>query len=362
MNNVYNKSNTLDDIHFDIPTRKIIGIDFPSGDFFSQILQLSNNIDYSSLLNINKESKFNDVTLLSEYLKAIYGQQPSLPLLSLSRFFIQFILELNRAERKKVFSINLNRLRKSHSNLDFQYIDIFLKIKEEIRTFFQIELTCNVSLIGGKVVDFISNVPYNESNGDYDIWFYGDTNLVFEKLHKFNEGTIFAQNNITNNNVSYKYCESGKHHLKEFIRTENGIESKIQFIQTSLASNDFDNYLSDEDILNKFDFLHCCVGIDEERFFWTKNALKAIRNKNIVFNNLGASKVFHERIMKYINRGYTINYINMIYGALGTLFSIMNSFPNEDLDFDRLTHLPYDQELWQNFRSLNLGYENLTGM
>jgi len=60
-------------------------------------------------------------------------------------------------------------------------------------------------------------------------------------------------------------------------------------------------------ILKTFDLLHVAVGIDKKNAYFMEGSLDAIKNKEIIIYKYFSFKRIAERIVKYINRGFSIS-------------------------------------------------------
>jgi len=63
----------------------------------------------------------------------------------------------------------------------------------------------------------------------------------------------------------------------------------------------------DGNILKTFDLLHVAIGIDNKNAYFIEGSLDAIKNKEIIIHKYFSFKRIAERIVKYINRGFSIS-------------------------------------------------------
>lgn len=243
----------------------------------------------------------------------------------------------NKQEVEKLFITPLSKLSKiDYSNEILSYsIDIIKELNAIVPG--------NYNIIGGKIVDLLNGVSFNDSVGDFDIWLTGvEDYTVYEITDKIHEH--MAKKYEIDEDKSHNGCCS--YFDKKY---NKNITIKIQVIIKS-------EFVNVNDIFSKFDFLHCCIGIDSKNIFWRQGALKAIKQKNIVINGLYPSRVLHERIIKYINRGYKINYPNFILCAISVLFGVFNS---PEIPISYVKNANFDNPIWRSFRGGN-SYESVT--
>jgi hypothetical protein len=252
-----------------------------------------------------------DIRTLSKTLSRSTSLEDNNNVLLLTNIFYDFIKankDIN--SNKRIFIIDRERFIKKHSKSK-SILDLCDLIIEDVK----VNCKCNeVNIIGGKLVDCMLGLDYSESSGDFDIWF-DDKNFssnFFYSIENNNNKTNFEYHQIDDLNKSC-YSFIGKN--KEYN------EVKVQLICNSEMEDI-------SDIFEIFDFLHCCVGYDGKNIFWRQGALKAIKQKNILINNVSSSRICNERISKYVKRGFEITYPNFILVSIMTLLSILNDSVN----------------------------------
>jgi hypothetical protein len=282
-----------------------------------------------------------DTNILIEYMKNKFDISVSHPnSLILTSMFYDYLEYLsNKHINEKIYVIPFEKLYKNH-NVDKNIIDYAIRIMKDLNS----RIQANYNIIGGKVVDMLNGVSFEDSVGDFDIWVTGSG---------INE--LFTQQDALYDYIKNNYVldeEKSRHDCITFYdKKEKNITINLQIIFGK-------NFVNVNDIFSKFDFLHCCVGIDSKNLFWRQGALKSIKQKNIIVNGLYPSRVLHERLIKYINRGYKINYPNFILCSLSVLFGVFNS---PSIPSSLVANSPYDDPVWLRYRSSN-SYEELTNI
>lgn len=225
----------------------------------------------------------------------------------LLHIFYNYIEYINNKKNNKLFIKNAIFFSK---NRDSRILDVYNEIVDDIMSIDSINSNISINLIGGKMSDYLSGKSFDDSDGDYDLWIVGaDPYLINDLLIR---NSIFTYNQ-----------ENSTHRYSNFTKSFFGKEIKIQLI---LAEFEFI-----EDVFNKFDFLHCCIGYDGKYIFWRKGALSANDKKEILINRIYSSTQTNERLNKYISRGFTITYPQMVLISISTLFSLENISFNESL-------------------------------
>lgn len=248
--------------------------------------------------------------------------------------YLNFIA--NRHVTDRLFILPIDKIIKSKANLDSDIILYMNNILQDLNK----NIPGNYNVIGGKIADLLDGVSFKDSIGDFDIWLTG---IEYQELNRVNKrlGNYIASNYVIDENKCRENCITFYHkdHTETVINLQIIVNS--QFVNVN-------------DIFSKFDFLHCCVGYDGKNIFWRHGALKSIKQKNIVVNGLYPSRVLHERIIKYINRGYKINYPNFILCALSALLGVLNA---PEIQSSLIRNTTYDSPVWTSYRTNMDQYE-----
>lgn len=264
---------------------------------------------------------------LSHYMDDKFGiSLNSLNSSLLTSIFFDYLDFLSNSDMyKKLFISSLTNLNKI--KYDAKILDYFCDLSVYLESIFP----GNYNLIGGKVTDLVNGVSFEDSTGDFDIWITGLADSEAWKLRETLLDKLPGDRFKLDEDKTRDYC-----------LTVNDVTYNVT-IQLIL------NYQFNEvnDIFTKFDFLHCCIGIDKKNIFWRHGALKAIKQKNIIINGLYPSRVLHERLMKYINRGYKISYSNFILCSISTLFGVFNA-PSIPVSYARFA--TFDNPFWSTIR------------
>jgi hypothetical protein len=180
-----------------------------------------------------------------------------------------------------------------------------------------IEQGCNFVLAGGKVVDWMNNVPCSKSFNDYDLWFLDQeswdmANEYFEKLFK---------PECTNRRTLTK------HHVIEYFIKEDSYTWKFQLVRSK--------YGSIEELLTDFDFSCCAIGYDGERIYFAAHTLRDIREKRMRFQSFRECRNSFVRIEKYQKKGYFIKHGDYAIAALEMLGGMKNNEFSQRLFLNR---------------------------
>ena len=262
-----------------------------------------------------------------------------LTLLLSSVFYDHMSYFSSESVKDKTYILPLNKV-KSRLKFDNEIFSTYIEIVNILNN------ACPgiYNLIGGKVSDLLNGISFDDSTGDFDLWLTDVDNQVDDNGLMPRSLEVF----IYNRSDLFDVCEDkNRAGCISFYYKKDDKKILIQVISQRKFSNI-------NDVFSNFDFLHCCVGIDNKNLFWRRGALKAIKQKNIIINGMFPSRVLHERIMKYVNRGYTINYINFIFVSISTLLGAINS------PVIPMTHtsVPHGSDVWSQFRG-NIAYESI---
>ena len=261
----------------------------------------------------------------------LYGKSPNQCELILYKMISEYNNSvISKNEARNVYIKDKSSVDKYCPNLDHRILDAYDSFVNDVRTLLP---NCSCNLIGGKVSDYFDGKTFEESDGDYDIWFCSDefvTDLKFQLPYRF--GSKYEVGTETHRYIELKTVVNDKQIIFQIIKQQ---------------------FPSIEDILNGFDFLHCCVGYDGNAFFWKRGALKSIKKKEIFVNRIAPTKVLNERLVKYIQRGYTISFPSFSLLSISTMFGMMGSEINEKMFFKYLAQAP---EEFLDLRGSNGGY------
>ena len=83
-------------------------------------------------------------------------------------------------------------------------------------------------------------------------------------------------------------------------------------------------YAGVEEVIQNFDLRVCSVATDGEYVYWIKGALRDIKEKTLVVNNVQANKGSVLRVQKYIQRGYNMAGPDFALASLSCLLSFDN--------------------------------------
>lgn len=222
---------------------------------------------------------------------------------------------------------------KKYKSVSLSILDYTNSIISELRLISDVEY----NLIGGKVPDILNNISMKDSSGDFDFWVTsadpnGQTMFVIDAIKDH------IKMNKTRFNVDDSESNSYKLTLYDICDENNPIKIQVMALKDTFTIND---------IFTKFDFLHCCIGYDGKNLFWKKGALKAVKNKQIKMNNILPTRLSHERLCKYIQRGYNINYYDMV--ILG-ITSILGALTAPDISTNVALTSNHDDDRWLNLR------------
>ncbi len=166
-------------------------------------------------------------------------------------------------------------------------------------------------LAGGKVRDWFLNLDTYESTNDYDLWF--PTQEDFSRGIKYFEGLCI------DGTVKEKYV---KGHLFEYHWKGERYSWKVQCMKTSFSCV--------EELLQDFDIAACGIGYDGEYIYWTKDCLRDIRSKVIRFQKFRPNKLVWPRVLKYINKGFSIANADFAIASLVMLSTVTDFDVNQD--------------------------------
>lgn len=156
-------------------------------------------------------------------------------------------------------------------------------------------------LAGGKLIDFVNNVPFSESVNDYDLWSVTEQEY-FKLCHGLGSSKSFK-------------ALANKGHVSDWI--DKKADRKLQVINNI--------YAEPFDVLLCFDIRACAVAYDGEYIYWVKGALKDIKQKKITILNMGPRRTTFVRIEKYLKRGYSIDVPDLGLAAITFLGSMTNN-------------------------------------
>ena len=312
---------------------KYFSLKLPYSDFFNDL----DTLCAAPPVLYNKESPSEIFNFISDSLDLNTYNHLTILLTSIFYDHIKYFSE--KSIREKTYILSLDKV---HSRLKFD--NEILSMYREIVNLLNGVCPGVYNLIGGKVADLLNGVSFDDSIGDFDLW------LTDIEDQKEDGGFIpnSLENYIHSRSDLFEICEDKiRPSCISFYYKVNNKKILIQVI----SQRKFTNI---NDVFSNFDFLHCCVGIDNKNLFWRHGALKAIKQKNIIINGMFPSRVLHERIMKYVNRGYSINYINFIFVSISTLLGAVNS-PTIPMMH---VQLPHSSDTWSQFRG-NTAYESI---
>lgn len=260
-----------------------------------------------------------------------YGKTPSLNELLLYRMLYQYItLIRKKSESRNIYLKSKSSVDKYYSNLDHRILDAYHMFVDDIQSYIP-DYCCN--LIGGKVSDYFDGKTFEESDGDYDIWMCSDSFSM-------------TPCNVLVRYFAEKYeliSDTGRYY--EFKTNFLGKEITFQLIKETFSSI--------EEILNGFDFLHCCLGYDGSVFFWKRGALKSVKKKEIFINKVSPTRVLNERLNKYMNRGYKISFPSFSLLSISALFGLVGMSIDTTMYYKYLDQYP---EQFIELRGSNNGY------
>lgn len=165
---------------------------------------------------------------------------------------------------------------------EYNYLKHFINMPWLIEIFEE----CEVILAGGAINSLFTNSEIN----DLDLYFKSKEDL-FKFVHEMY------------NNISYMEC-----HITDKSLTFNINNVLIQCIYFEY----FDNI---QDLFNSFDFTICMGAFDfkSNNFIFNKSFFKDNASRKIVINNTTAFPIVSGiRLEKYFNKGYTIDYKEML--------------------------------------------------
>lgn len=243
--------------------------------------------------------------------------------------FISTVVKTN--ERNSNFVVSEDKAFKYFPYMDLNIINAYNGFVEDMQSVYP-EFCCN--LIGGKVADLFDGKSFYESVGDYDIWLGPDVHFadVFRHVMRTGKYTLTK--------------ETGRYY--EF--SSKFLDKDIVF---QVIKSSFDSF---ESILNGFDFLHCSVGYDGKSFFWKKGALKSIRKKEIFVNKIAPTKVLNERLIKYINRGYTLSFPTLSLLSISTILGVQATEIDEQLFYK---YMAQHSDEFMDLRGSDGGYADV---
>jgi len=152
-------------------------------------------------------------------------------------------------------------------------------------------------LAGGKVIDFCNNLTRAQSTGDYDLFFTdADEYLTAAVILKTEGYEILSE----------------KNHIVEMFNTTLGV--KIQLVKTM--------YSCPEDVIENFDIRACAVAYSDQKVWWINGALRDIKDKKVVIQNIRPYKLAWLRPFKYYSKGYTIAPTDLALISISYLLSM----------------------------------------
>lgn len=169
-----------------------------------------------------------------------------------------------------------------------------------------------ILLAGGKVIDFFCNKSGIESTGDFDLWCLNQQ--AYSEIHTYLSGQNYNLG-ITKEKVINVDCReyTVNSTCSTFVKNDHSIQL--------IFSTDDDDI---DDIFRKFDFRCCCVAYDGKSIYVMKHALRDIYNRKIVVKSKKPTKAANTRLVKYINKGFTIEKGDLVMLVLGELAYMTN--------------------------------------
>lgn len=172
-----------------------------------------------------------------------------------------------------------------------------------------------IVLAGGKIIDYVNNISFEESNNDYDFFMYNtnENSLAYNCLSgsQIIEEVIQKTFDTVSLNLSY---------LIEF--NDSKYNKKAQYIKK--------NYAEISEIIQNFDFRCCAICVWRDRIYWVKGALRDIFNKKLILMNAHNLSSLTVRLQKYLQRGYTISGTDLVLLSIKSLDNIFVSRGNTD--------------------------------
>jgi hypothetical protein len=160
---------------------------------------------------------------------------------------------------------------------DSQKHDIFF-IKKEIEKLvdnLQINKHDQSIIAGGVFTSLFHKEPYK----DIDVFILNDCDTYL-----LNKNAIKQSNS--------EYLSKEKPFIKEVFLDD---VKKINFVFTTFKTR--------KEVVDHFDFSHCCVSYDFDKLYISEQSYYAIKNKKLIVNN--PIDVKERRKQKFLNRGFT---------------------------------------------------------
>jgi hypothetical protein len=247
-----------------------------------------------------KEQKLSD-TIDTSYQKLfVNGTQD----LKLTNLFGPFLSRMVNYANKTILSCDVEKFSRR------------LKITPD-RTMFELveemyKFGFNPVLAGGKVISYVNCELSANSTNDFDIFFIsGQDYTDFYNFIMTNASRLKVKKDITQEEMDkrnfrsrWKVVCSLKHVIECLYTAEDGTELKVQIITKNASCL--------EEILEGFDFRCCAIAYFRNKIYWVNGCLKDIKNKKLVVCTPRKSSNIFGRVVKYANKGYTIDTADLL--------------------------------------------------
>ena len=110
---------------------------------------------------------------------------------------------------------------------------------------------------------------------------------------------VFVMNSILSYTLT---AHSIKQNNSEYFKKQNEKISDVFFDDVKKINTIFTKYNSRKELLDDFDFAHCCVCYDFYKLYITPQTYKAIMNKKLILHN--SSNISEYRKQKFKKRGF----------------------------------------------------------
>lgn len=96
---------------------------------------------------------------------------------------------------------------------------------------------------------------------------------------------------------------SKKQNNSEYLTKNNSNIEHVYFNEELKVNTIFTKYKTRKDVINHFDFAHCCVSYDFKHLYISHETYTSIKNKKLVVNNPAMVQTY--RRDKFIKKGFT---------------------------------------------------------
>jgi hypothetical protein len=174
------------------------------------------------------------------------------------------------------------------------------RIRQELNGLFEALKGCSFLLTGSflvkRMLEFYKDKKVNWENNDIDIFPYCEKEEIREASRKI----IYEK-------------------LKKISKNIGGNGSGDSKFETTFGEVDLvrTTFKSPEDILDRFDFIHCMIGMTHDRVYLDadlekSNCLFLLKNQRLTFHRYYSLYKIFQRTQKYANRGFSLGEFDLV--------------------------------------------------